>query len=89
MAERITCVIKGESHRYSDCRCISILGTATGHRLTRERAHDLLVSTPGSLYIERFGTRSNLIPAQRDGVKYVRSSPNDSTSDNLLSLPSC
>lgn len=89
MSDRVTCVTKGDSHRYSDCRCISVLGTATGQRLSRERAHDMLVSVPGSLYIESYGTRTSLIPVSRDGIKYVRSAPNDTTADNLLSLSSC
>ena len=88
MADRVTCVIKGDSSKYSDCRCITQLGTAN-KRYTRTEAHDKVKASPGSLYVERGGSRANVVAATRNGLKYVRTAPNDSTSDNLLSLPSC
>lgn len=88
MADKVTCVVKGDSSKYSDCRCITQIGTAT-LRYTRTEAHDKVKASPGSLYVERSGSRADLVAATRDGIKYVRTTPNDATSDNLLSLPTC
>jgi len=88
MADRVTCVVKGDSNKYSDCRCITRVGTAT-RRYTRTEAHDKVKASPGSLFVERGGSRADLVAATRDGLKYVRTAPNDTTSDNLLSLPTC
>lgn len=89
MTERVSCVTKGESHKYSDCRCITAVGTTTGRRYSREQAHDMVKASPGCLYVERSGSRANLVPGLRDGVKYVRTSPNDTPMDNLIQLPNC
>lgn len=88
MAERVNCIVKGESHLYSDCRCITQIGTST-RRYTREQAHDKVKISPGSLYVERGGSRANLVAVTRGTLKYVRTAPNDTTADNLLNLPSC
>lgn len=85
MAERVACVVKGDRHVYSDCRCITELRTATS-RYTRTQAHDLVRSHPGALYVEGGGSRSNVVPATRNGLKYVRTAPNDTTADNLLQV---
>lgn len=49
--------------------------------------YDYLIDNPGSIQVDIY-PYPNLIPVKSVyGEKYVRSSPNNSTSDNLLSLP--
>ncbi len=88
MAERVTCIVRGESHLYSDCRCITQIRTdaATYSRL---EAHNKVKNSPGSIYTEAGGSRANLIPAERGGLKYVRTAPNDTKDDNLLKVQDC
>ena len=87
MAEQVTCIVKGEP-RFADCRCITELRTGTA-TYTREQAHDLVKRSPGALYVQAGASRSNVIPAEREGLKYVRTAPNDTTADNLLSVRRC
>lgn len=89
MAEKVACIVRGESHRYSDYRCITQIRTDTGTTYTREQAHDSVRLSPGSIYVEARGSRSNLIPVMRDGVRYVRTTANDTMADNLLAVSDC
>lgn len=53
----------------------------------KETLHDYLKNNPGTIQVN-ISPYPNVIPATSVyGEKYVRSSPNGSTSDNLLSLP--
>jgi len=88
MAEKVTCIVKGDVHRYSDCRCITEIRTDAG-RYTRNEAYDRVKTSPGSIVVEAGGSRVNVIPAEREGVKYVRTQSNDTTADNLLSVKAC
>lgn len=88
MAEKVECIVKGESHLYSDCRCITQLKTAA-NTYSRAQAHYLVDSTPGALYVEGGGSRANVVAATREGLKYVRTAPNDTTADNLLKVREC
>jgi len=87
MADKVTCIVKGD-YRHSDCRCITEVRTSTSS-YSRQQAHDLVKQSPGSLYVESAGVRANVIAAEREGLKYVRTRPDDTTADNLLSVPSC
>ncbi len=89
MAERVTCVVRGDRAKYSDCRCITELRTASGTTLLRLEAHYLVKATPGALYVEREGSRVDLLAAEREGLRYVRTEPNDTERDNLLKLVEC
>lgn len=89
MAERVTCVVRGDRGKYSDCRCITELRTANGTRLLRLEAHYLVKATPGALYVERRGSRVDVVAAEREGLRYVRTEPNDTDKDNLLQLDEC
>lgn len=88
MAEKVTCIIRGDKDRYSDCRCITEIRTAVSV-YSRLAAHNKVKASPGSLYVENGGSRADLVPAEREGLKYVRTAPNDTTADNLLKVKDC
>lgn len=88
MPERVTCIARGDKDKYSDCRCITEIRT-DARKYTRLEAHDKVKASPGSIYVEAWGSRANLIPAEREGLKYVRTAPNDTTTDNLLKVRDC
>lgn len=53
----------------------------------KEVLHDFVRDTPGSIQV-KIWPYPNVIPATSSrGEKYVRSTPNDYTHDNLLDLP--
>ena len=55
---------------------------------TKEVVHNHLLSNPGTIQVDIGPYYPNLVPAvSSNGVKYVRSEPNDTPHDNLLSLP--
>lgn len=87
MAEKVACIVKGD-HKYSDCRCITSIRTDV-RTYTREEAHSRVKLAPGSIFVAQGGSKADLVPAERDGVKYVRTTPDDTTADNLLSAPNC
>lgn len=88
MAEKVTCIVRGDRNRYSDCRCITEIRTDIA-RYSRLEAHNKVKNFPGSIYVEAGGSKANLIPAEREGLKYVRTAPNDTTADNLLKVRDC
>ena len=88
MAEKVTCIVRGDKDKYSDCRCITQIRT-TGGTYSRLEAHDKVKSSPGSIYVEAGTSRADLIPAEREGLKYVRTAPNDTTADNILKVRDC
>jgi hypothetical protein len=81
MAERVTCIVRGDKDRYSVCRCITEIRT-DARKYTRLEAHEKVKTSLGSIYGEAGDSRADLIPAVRDGLKYVRTAPNDTTTDN-------
>ncbi len=88
MAEKVTCIVRAERHKYSDCRCITEIRTDVG-RYTRLEAHNKVKASPGSIYVEAGGAKANLVAAEREGLKYVRTAPDDTTADNLLRVKDC
>jgi len=88
MAEKVTCIVRGDKDKYSDCRCITEIRTDAG-KYSRGEAHDEVKRSPGSIYVEQGGSKANLVPAEREGLKYVRTAPNDTTADNLLKVRDC
>ncbi len=88
MAEKVTCIVRGEKDEYSDCRCITEIRTDAGS-YTRIEAHNKVKASPGSIYVEGGGSRANLVHAEREGLKYVRTAPDDTTADNLLKVKDC
>ena len=49
--------------------------------------HDYVKDHPGSIKVDRYPYPSVIDAVSSNGEKYVRSSPNDYTHDNLLDLP--
>ncbi len=88
MAEKVICIVRSDKDRYSDCRCITEIRT-DAVRYSRLEAHNKVKNSPGSIYVEMAGSKANLIPAEREGLKYVRTAPNDTTADNLLKVKDC
>jgi hypothetical protein len=89
MPEKVTCTVKGEAHLHSDCRSITKLTTDNWKVYTREEAHEKVKASPGSIVVEGGGATAPLIPAEREGTKYVRTRPDDTTADNLLQVKPC
>lgn len=88
MAERVTCIVRGDRDKYSDCRCITEIRIDAG-RYSRTEAHNKVKASPGSIYVEVTGSKANLVPAEREGLNYVRTAPNDTTADNLMNVKDC
>ena len=88
MAERVTCIVRGDLYMYSDCRCITQIRTES-RAYSRLEAHNKVKNEPGSIYVEAAGSRANVVDAEREGLKYVRTAPNDTTQDNLLKVRDC
>jgi hypothetical protein len=88
MAEKVSCIVRGDNQTYSYCRCITEIRTESG-RYTRLEAHNKVKASPGSIYVEAGASKANLIAAEREGLKYVRTVPDDTTADNLLKAKTC
>lgn len=86
MAEKVICIVTRERW-HPDCRRVTEIRTDAGRQYTRAEAHDQVALSPGSIYVEGGGVRADLLPAQREGVKYVRTRPDDTLADNLLKVP--
>ncbi|MBW2293695.1 MAG: DUF3892 domain-containing protein [Deltaproteobacteria bacterium] len=88
MAEKVECIVKGDADQHSDCRCITSIRT-DAQTYTRLEAHDRVKQSPGSIFVAQGGSKADLVAAEREGLKYVRTEPNDTTADNLLNAPTC
>jgi hypothetical protein len=95
MTEKVTCIVKGESHKYSDCRCITEIQVDGWQRYTSAEAHEKVKASPGSIVVEGGGRTAALIPAERDGHE-IRPNPTGrhhlrqpSASDSVLGLCVC
>ena len=77
---------------YNSSRCIDINsiyleGCSDNGFYPKSEIYDFLISHPNSICVKK-GMEPYLIPALSvNREKYVRSEPNDSIYDNLLSLP--
>ena len=58
-------------------------------RYSRLQAHEKVKADPGSIVVEGGGSTAPLIPAEREGTKYVRTRADDTTDDNLLKVREC
>ena len=88
MAEKVECIVTGDAGKHSDCRCVTSIRT-DARTYTRTEAHDRVKQSPGSIFVAQGGSKADLVPAEREGLKYVRTERNDTTTDNLLSVPRC
>ena len=89
MARKVTCIVKGDSHKHSDCRCVTQIKVDGWQTYTREQAYDEVTAHPGAIVVEGGGSTAPLVPAEREGTKYVRTRSDDTTADNLLNVTPC
>jgi Protein of unknown function (DUF3892) len=89
MAEKVTCIVRGEAHLHSDCRSVTKITADNWRTYTRQEAYEKVKSSPGSIIVEGGGKTAPLIPAEREGTKYVRTRPDDTAADNLLQVREC
>ena len=89
MFERVTYIVRGEAHLHPDCRSITLLKTNKWKAYTPEEAHEKVKARPGSIVVVGGCEIVPLIPAEREGKKYVRTKPDDTTADNLLKVQEC
>ena len=87
--ERVTNIIRGATRLYPDCRSITLIKTDEWKVYTPEEAHEKVKAHPGSIVVVGGGEIVPLIPAEREGKKYVRTKPDDTTADNLLKVQEC
>jgi hypothetical protein len=89
MFERVTFILRGGAHLHADCRSITLIKTNKWRAYTPESAHEQVKTHPGSIVVVGGGEIVPLIPAEREGKKYVRTRPDDTTDDNLLKVKEC
>lgn len=68
-----------------DCTGIGNLCLSDGRRLSREEAYWIVYA--GNMIRSGSETGPKLLTATRGATRYVRTQPNDTADDNLLSLP--
>ena len=74
------------SHHCADIAEIYLEGSGANHFYKKEDLHDYLRKNPQAIRV-KLGIQPYVIPAMLWSTKYVRSEPNDTPRDNLLSLP--
>lgn len=75
------------SYNLQEIAAIYVDGCNNPGFFPKETLHDYLKSHPGTIKVN-IAPYPDVIPSVSTyGEKYVRSSPNQSTSDNLLNLP--
>lgn len=93
MAYKVKCVTIDETSDYDDCRCIEIIGIPREGGGTNEyspsRIHDRIKNEGDEFFVEHEGERTYLDAVEREGTKYVRTEPNDTSEDNLLKQNPC
>jgi hypothetical protein len=84
MAREITCTIRHGDH--ADNHIDGVGGTwgSKGARTVIEE-----IEAGGDYFVEVDGALVDVVVADRDGNKYLRTDPDRTTANNLLSLPSC
>lgn len=93
MAREVVCATT-DSTGPNDCRCITKIGyvyeniDTTGSK-TPEEVHNDVKHDNTNYYVEYRGSETDLIPAEKNGTKYVRTKQNDTKNDNLLKLDDC
>lgn len=92
MAREVVCATKDPSGP-NDCRCIEEIGvdlTTVGFTIKKspKEVHEDIASGT-DYFVEYNGSKTEVIAAERDGTKYVRTEPNDTEDDNLLKIGSC
>ena len=77
----------GTSNNLLEIDSIYLTGTTNDGFYKKADVHDYLVKNPGGIQVNIY-PYPNLIPMiSSTNEKYVKSTPNSTTGDNLLSLP--
>ena len=95
MSIKITCIKKSGGNHENPYAAIELLGwineqtNATGQS-TREVIYDWIKEGGTAYVLDKFGNKAYLITAiSSHGTKYVKTEPDNTTTDNLLKLPEC
>lgn len=90
MTNRVTCITKPNPHSQLE-HITHIGGTGANGRfyITREQAISYIKSGRYHFYVERGGYRIGVEVASRNGVEYLKTKPDATLRDNLLSLDKC
>lgn len=78
---------KEKSITLTEIDLIYLTGVLEEGFYSKEMVHDHIKNKPESPVHVNIEPFPKLIPAIKNGQKYVRSEPNETTSDNLLKLP--
>lgn len=76
-----------KSNSVLEIKEIYITGQGNEKYFLKEEVYDFLVKNPRAIIEVNIAPYPKLVPATKNGQKYVRSEPNDSINDNLLKLP--
>ncbi len=91
MSNRVTCITKPNAH--SPLEHITSLGGDTSDgRHWKESREDVITKIRSgnySFHVEADGYAISVELASRNGVDYVKTKPDATQKDNLLSLPQC
>jgi len=85
MATRITCIVPDSSD--PDHRIDSVGGD--GWTKSEDKVIDEIDSGDEDYYVREDGERVDVVVREREGRKYLRTDPDKTTQNNLLSLPDC
>ena len=91
MAGQFTCITKPQPH--SDHEAITNVGGTRGSGarfyITRTECANDIDAGRDTYFVLVRGARANVTTYVRNGVKYIRTTPDSTRRDNLLSLPPC
>lgn len=93
MAREVVCATT-DPNGPNDCRCITEIGyeyefMSTGGSKPPEEVHDDIKHEDIDYFVAYQGKEIDLMPAEREGTKYVRTEQTDTKDDNLLELDDC
>lgn len=85
MATQITCIIRDSSD--PDRRIDSVGGS--GWTKSEDAVIEEIDNRTDSYFVNVNGNQVDVVVAEREGGKYLRTDPDQTTENNLLSLPDC
>ncbi|KQK26581.1 hypothetical protein AR438_04845 [Chryseobacterium aquaticum] len=95
MAIRITCINKDNGYHQNPNLAITHLGwigeDGKSNKSTRLEIYDWIKNQNGIAYVtDYFGNKVNVFTAETiNGTKYLKTAADNTTTNNLLSLPEC
>jgi hypothetical protein len=85
MATQISCIVRDGSD--PDNRIDEVGGT--GWQKSEDAVIAEIENGTGSYYVNVGGKEVDVVVREREGRKYLRTDPDETTENNLLSLPEC